>query len=59
MRRVPMNTQSPVALFQSARRRRPFAILVGVLLVAGYIGAGAVLISDYTVQTATIGGPRT
>jgi hypothetical protein len=53
-----MNAQSPVALFQNARRRRPFAIVAGVLLVFGYIGAGAVLIHDYTVQTATIGGPR-
>jgi hypothetical protein len=54
-----MNAQTPVALFQNARRRRPFAILAGVLLVVGYVGASAVLIHDYTAPTATVVVPRT
>jgi len=46
-------------LFRTVRRRSaiPF-VLAGALLVAGYVGAGAALIDNYTHQTARTGGPR-
>jgi hypothetical protein len=46
-------------LFRTVRRRSalPF-FLAGALLVAGYVGAGAALIDNYTHQTAPTGGPR-
>jgi len=46
-------------LFRSARKWSPIPFLLsGVLLVAGYVGASAVLIDNYTNQTAPVGGPR-
>jgi hypothetical protein len=46
-------------LFRSARRWSPIPfILAGVLLVAGYVGASAALIDNYSNQTAQVGGPR-
>lgn len=46
-------------LFRSARRWSPFPFLLsGVLLVAGYVGASAVLIDDYSNHPAQVGGPR-
>jgi len=46
-------------LFRTVRRRSaiPF-FLAAALLVAGYVGAGAALIDNYTNQTARTGGPR-
>lgn len=46
-------------LFRTERRRSalPF-FLAGALLVAGYVGASAALIDNYTHQTARTGGPR-
>jgi hypothetical protein len=47
-------------LFKTVRRRSALPFFVaGALLVAGYVGAGAALINNYTNQTArTSGGPR-
>jgi len=47
-------------LFKTVRRRSALPFFVaGALLVAGYVGAGAALIDNYTNQTArTSGGPR-
>ena len=55
----PENTSSNNQLFRSSRRwsALPF-ILSGVLLVAGYVGASAVLIDNYSNHTAQVGGPR-
>ena len=46
-------------LFRTERRRSalPF-FLAGALLVAGYVGASAALIDNYSSQTARTGGPR-
>jgi len=52
-------TSSSNQLFRSSRRWNPIPfILSGVLLVAGYVGAGAVLIDNYSNHTAQVGGPR-
>ena len=55
----PENTSSSNQLFRSSRRWSPLPfILSGVLLVAGYVGASAVLIDTYSNHTAPVGGPR-
>jgi hypothetical protein len=55
MKTETSNTQ----LFRSSRRWSPIPfILSGLLLVAGYVGASAVLIDSYTNHTAQVGGPR-
>jgi hypothetical protein len=56
----PDNTSSSTQLFRSSRRWSPIPfILSGVLLVAGYVGASAVLIDNYSNHnTAQVGGPR-
>jgi len=52
-------TQSTNQLFRSSRKWSPIPfILSGVLLVAGYVGASAVLIDNYSNHTAQVGGPR-
>ena len=49
----PENTSSSNQLFASSRRWSPLPfILSGVLLVAGYVGASAVLIDTYSNHTA-------
>jgi hypothetical protein len=57
-----MNRENPSSsnqLFRSSRRWSPLPfILSGVLLVAGYVGASAVLIDNYSNHTAPVGGPR-
>ena len=57
----PETTSPSTQIFRSSRRWSaiPF-ILSGVLLVAGYVGASAVLIDNYSNpnQTAQVGGPR-
>jgi hypothetical protein len=57
-----MNRETPSSstqLFRSSRRWSPIPfILSGVLLVAGYVGASAVLIDNYSNHTAQVGGPR-
>jgi hypothetical protein len=46
-------------LFRSSRRWSPIPfVLSAILLVVGYVGAGAVLIDNYSNQTAQVGGPR-
>lgn len=53
------STSSSSQLFRSSRRRSPIPfILSGLLLVAGYVGASAVLIDNYSNHTAQVGGPR-
>jgi hypothetical protein len=55
MKTETSNTQ----LFRSSRRWSPIPfVLSGLLLVAGYVGASAVLIDSYTNHTAQVGGPR-
>ncbi len=55
----PDTTSSSTQLFRSARRWSPLPfILTGALLVAGYIGASAALIDNYSNHTAQVGGPR-
>ena len=55
----PEITSSSNQLFRSSRRWSPLPfILSGVLLVAGYVGASAVLIDTYSNHTAKVGGPR-
>ena len=57
----PETTSSSTQLFRSSRRWSPIPfILSGVLLLAGYVGASAVLIDNYSNQnhTAQVGGPR-
>ena len=57
MKPEPTSTNSQ--LFRSARRWSPIPfILAGVLLVAGYVGASAVLIDNYSNHPAQVGGPR-
>ncbi|MGZ6078582.1 MAG: hypothetical protein ACXWK6_12310 [Myxococcaceae bacterium] len=52
-------TSNNPQLFRSARRWSPIPFLLsGVLLVAGYVGASAVLIDDYSNHPAQVGGPR-
>jgi hypothetical protein len=52
-------TSNNPQLFRSARRWSPIPfLLAGVLLVAGYIGASAVLIDNYSNHPAQVGGPR-
>ena len=52
-------TSSSTQLFRSSRRWSPIPfILSGLLLVAGYVGASAVLIDNYSNHTAQVGGPR-
>ena len=52
-------TSSSSQLFRSSRRWSPIPfILSGILLVAGYVGASAVLIDNYSNHTAQVGGPR-
>jgi hypothetical protein len=52
-------TSNNPQLFRSARRWSPIPFLLsGVLLVAGYIGASAVLIDNYSNHPAQVGGPR-
>ena len=57
-----MNRENPSSsntLFRSSRRWSPIPfILSGILLVAGYVGASAVLIDNYSNHTAQVGGPR-
>jgi len=55
----PETIDSNSQIFRSARRWSPVPfLLAGVLLVAGYVGASAALIDNYTNQTAQVGGPR-
>ena len=57
----PDNTSSSTQLFRSSRRWSPIPFIVsGLLLVAGYVGASAVLIDNYSNpnHTAQVGGPR-
>ena len=56
----PETSSSSTQLFRSSRRWSPLPfILSGVLLVAGYVGASAVLIDNYSNHnTAQVGGPR-
>ncbi|MGZ6079540.1 MAG: hypothetical protein ACXWK4_01915 [Myxococcaceae bacterium] len=52
-------TSNNPQLFRSARRWSPIPFLLsGVLLVAGYVGASAVLIDNYSNHPAQVGGPR-
>ena len=57
-----MKTETPASssqLFRSARRWSPIPFLLsGVLLVAGYVAASAVLIDNYSNHPAQVGGPR-
>jgi hypothetical protein len=57
-----MNRENPSSsnqLFRSSRKWSPIPfILSGVLLVAGYVGASAVLIDNYSNHSAQVGGPR-
>ena len=55
----PETIDSNSQIFRSARRWSPVPfLLAGVLLVAGYVGASAALIDNYTNQTAQVDGPR-
>ena len=55
----PDTTSSSTQLFRSSRRWSPLPfILTGALLVAGYVGASAALIDNYSNHTAQVGGPR-
>ena len=55
----PETSNSNPQLFRSSRRWSPIPfLLAGVLLVAGYVGASAVLIDNYSNHTAQVGGPR-
>jgi len=55
----PETSNANSQLFRSSRRWSPVPfILAGVLLVAGYVGASAALIDNYSNQTAQVGGPR-
>ncbi len=52
-------TSNNPQLFRSARRWSPIPFLLsGVLLLAGYVGASAVLIDNYSNHPAQVGGPR-
>lgn len=47
------STDTTSRLFQTSRRRS-HGLVVGILLVLGYFGTAAVLISDYSSSSPTV-----